>query len=341
MKKIILNLLIGLNLLALGLVLLLVACGQQVSTTYDNGIPYPTKDVVFQLDALNSPDQVFPTVEASSTSAGRNRAKEIAVNAYWQAGINLGYFEGFDPVLSSFRSDTLTAIGSNEYTFQNSYPADTAIPYKGLITHLTAESRYLVKVWGIRPGESSYRRWVYGDFISPEVGSIIIDPYIMWTSTHDMPMTIKFDYNASLIDTKTCTGGVTGSWSGSGFSTREVIGSSYFFVSEDNSDPNNTIVTYKVYESSTYESLGLNLYYINYGKFNRDTNRLHGRMLDNGYPSDDPDSGLMFIDTANFVSLEGAVPSNIDASSMTVPATPEASYASWPASSVFPETPTF
>ena len=85
----------------------------------------------------------------------------------------------------------------------------------------------------------------------------------------------------------------------------------------------------------------VDLYYFNYGKFNRDTQRLHARMLDNGYPLDNPDSGLMLIDTENFVSLEGTVPANIDASSMTFATTPEADYAAWPASSVFPETPTF
>lgn len=313
---------------------LVVGCGQTTKeeAAYTNQIPFPTKDVVFQLDDLN--------VSASSVSSllslvPRNRAEELVTNAYAQAGIDLGYFEGFDPVLSTFRSQTLTTIATNEFTFTATYGG--TIPFKGHINYLTTEAKYIVKVWGIRPGEASYRRWLYGDLINTTKGTIIIDPYIMWTSTHSYPMSIKFSYDATDATTKVCTGGATGKWSASS----EIIGSSYFYCKEDNTDPNNTIVTFQMYQERTNEVTGASILDKLYGKFNRDTKRLYGRNWNNGYPSENPDSGLLYVSVEAYTTIEGEVPSNLNVSSMDFPATPEADFAAWPATSEFPAEPDF
>jgi len=303
------------------------------TTLYNNDIPFPTSAVVFQLNDLSGSSA--SSIRSFST---RNRGQELVTDAYAQAGIDLGYFEGFDPVLSTFRAQTLTAIATDEFTFEDSYGhAEGDIPFKGHVQYVSAESKYLVQVWGIRPGETEYRRWLYGDFVSTSEGSIIIDPYIMWTSTHDYPMTIKFQYDATIAETKICTGGATGTWNAS----KEVIGSSYFYCMEDRSDPSNTIVTFQMYQHTTNETSGVAILNKLYGKFNRDTERLNGRFWTDAYPLDNPDSGLLYVNTETYATIEGTVPSNVDASSMTFPATPEAGFAAWPDTSEFPATPTF
>ena len=303
------------------------------TTLYNNGIPFPSKDVVFQLDDLNP-----SSASGAKAMSTRSRNEELVTDAYAQAGIDLGYFEGFDPVLRTFRSQTLTTLATDEFTFVSTYGAGAnAIPFKGHVEYLSAEAKYIVKVWGIRSGESSYRRWLYGNLISSMEGSIIIDPYIMWTSTHDYPMTIKFSYDATQADTKICTGGATGKWSASS----EVIGSTYFYCVENDSDPGNTLVIYRMYQNITNEGAGISIMNRTYGKFNRDTKQLHGRMWTNGYPSEDPDSGLLYVNTETYATVEGTVPANLDASSMDFPATPEAGFAAWPATSEFPSSPSF
>ncbi|NQU18510.1 MAG: hypothetical protein HQ564_10670 [Candidatus Saganbacteria bacterium] len=307
---------------------LFLGCGKQVTTTSDNGIPFPSKDVIFQLDDLSAASSSSLKTKAAS------RAQGLVTSAYAQAGIDLGYFEGFDPVLSTFRAETLTSIGSNEYTFVSTYGAgSSAIPFKGLVEQKAAN--YIVKVWGIRPGESSYRRWLYGDLINANRGSIIIDPYIMWTSTHDYPMTIKFAYDATTTGTKVCSGGARGSWSAS----NEVVGSTYFYCSENDNDSSNTIVTFKMYQNATNPATAISIEDMLYGKFNRDTERLQGRDWTDGYAT--RDSGLLYVDVTTYGTLSGTVPSNIDASALIFPVTPEAGFAAWPATSEFPSSPTF
>jgi len=340
MKK---NLSIFAFLFALGFVLLLVGCEEvnpvpstttSSTTTTTNQIPFPAKGVVFNLDDLG----VRTSSGLIAFLQSRDRNRELVVNAYAQAGIDLGYFEGFDPVLSTFRAQTLTTIGTNEFTFVSTYAAGSGdIPFKGHIEHQPANNKYLVQVWGIRPGESTYRRWLYGDLVSTLEGSIIIDPYIMWTTTHDYPMTIKFDYDATQSNTKICSGGATGKWSASS----EVIGSSYFYCVENDSDLSNTIVTLSMYQNRTNEVSGVSILDKLYGKFNRDTYELYGRGWNDGYPLDDPDSGFLFVNTQTYATIETTVPSNLDISSMSFPATPEAGFAAWPATSEFPALPTF
>ena len=300
-------------------------CGQVAESPTGNDIPFPSKNVVFQLNDL------------SSSSIGileeYTRARGLVSSAYAQAGIDLGYFEGFDPVLSTFRDQTLTSIATNEFTFQDTYSTgESGIPFKGQINKIS-DDQYIVWVWGIRPEESSYRRWLYGDLVNTLKGSIIIDPYIMWTSTHDYPMTIKFEYDATETGTKVCTGGATGKWSASS----EIIGSTYFYCKEDNSDTSNTIVTFQMYQNTTNETTGIGIIDMLYGKFNRDTERLHGRDWTDGYA--ESDSGLLYVNTETYATIEGTVPSNVDASGMTFPSTPEAGFAAFPDS--FPTTPTF
>jgi hypothetical protein len=292
--------------------------------SYDNGIPFPSSSVVFNLDDLSGPISARTAVFA--TDEGYTREGGLARNAYLQAGIDLDYFEGFDPVMSTFRSETLVALSSNESTFEGTYGGD--IRYKGLV--VTSESNYIVKVWGIRPGDSGYSRWVYGDFINSSKGTLIVNPYVMWTSTHAYPMAIRFEYDAATAGTKVCTGGATGRWD----STTSIEGSTYFYCLEDNSDPSNTIVTFQMYSRDNV--IGLDMLY---GKFNRDERRLHGREWCAGYAT--PDSGLLYVNTATFTTAEGSVPANIDASAMTWAVTPEASYADFPAASEFPLAPTF
>lgn len=312
------------------LIFTIFGCGSSTSSsTYDNGIPYPTSDVVPYLSDMSA--------EASSRSLriivqGDVTSGALANNAYAQAGIDLGYFEGFEPVMTTFRQDTLTALGSNESTFEGTYGGND-IAYKGVV--VTSESNYVVKIWGIRPGEEDYRRWVYGDFIDANRGTLIIDPYINWNTTHDYPMTIKFQYDASVSGTKVATGGAAGQWS----ETSTVIGSTYFYVAEDDSDTSNTIVTYKMYQNTTNETTGVSIMDKLYGKFNRDEMLLHGREYTTGYSS--PDSELLYVNVSTGASLETAVPSNIDASSMSFPATPEADYAEFPATSEFSSSPPF
>ncbi|MFC1511263.1 hypothetical protein ACFL5U_02625 [Candidatus Margulisiibacteriota bacterium] len=318
-----------LGFLGLLLVVIIYGCGQLTSSTSsDNGVPFPSEDVVFQLDELSE-----ATASSSlKAQAASTRAEGLVGSAYAQAGIDLGYFEGFDPVLTTFRTETLTTLSSNESTFEGTYSTDD-IAFKGKV--ITSESNYIVKIWGIRPGQSDYRRWVYGDFINANQGMFIIDPYIMWTSTHDYPMTIKFSYDAATTGTKVCTGGATGKWSASS----EIIGSTYFYCKEDDSDTSNTIVTFKMYSNATNESTGVSILDKLYGKFNRDENRLHGRDWTNGYA--ESDSGLLYVNTETFATVEGTVPDNVDASSMSFPATPESDFAAWPAISEFPVTPDF
>ncbi|MBU0672532.1 MAG: hypothetical protein KJ732_05850 [Candidatus Margulisbacteria bacterium] len=337
------NILITLCLaFCLFLVILTVGCEEVVqvpttttttaTTTTTNIVPFPSKSVVFQLSDLSSSSSSMIFAQS------RNRNRELVVNAYAQAGIDLGYFDGFDPVLSTFRNQTLTTIASNEFTFVSTYGAGaTGIPFKGHVEYQAANNKYLVQVWGIRPGESAYRRWLYGDFVSSLEGSIIIDPYVMWTSTHNYPMTIKFAYDATQTGTKICTGGATGKWSASS----EVVGSSYFYCVEDNSDPSNTIVIFKMYQERTNEATGISILDKLYGKFNRDTKQLYGRGWNDGYPSDDFDSGYLYVNTETYATIETAVPADLNISSLAFPTTPEASSAAWPATSAFPATPTF
>ncbi len=314
-------------ILATSLILFLGCGKRQAASTYDNGIPFPSKDVVFQLDDLDSASSSSLKTKAVS------RAQGLVTSAYAQAGINLGYFEGFDPVLSTFRQETLTTIASNEYTFVGTYGGSSDISYKGHVTQNSAG--YLVKIWGIRPGESSYRRWLYGDLVNDNKGSIIIDPYIMWTSTHSSPMTIKFDYDATQSGTKICTGGATGNWS----ATNQITGSTYFYCKENDNDPNNTVVTFQMYQNTINPATAVSIIDKLYGKFNRDTERLHGRDWTTGYSTND--SGLLYVNVTTYATIAGTVPSNIDASSMTYPATPEADFAAWPATSEFEASPTF
>lgn len=313
--------------------LMFAGCGSESSETAavisNDDIPYP-QDVLFALDELN------PETEASSLGLGKDSALHgrewmLASNAYAQAGIDLGYYEGFEPVLDTLRMVSLTAYSADEATFTGEYGD---IPFKGVVDREADKSHYYVMVWGIRPGDTSYSRWVYADLLSETRGTLIINPYVMWTSTHSYPMTIKFVYNASSSGIKEVTGGAAGKWN----DASEEDGSSYFYVKEDDTDPSNTIVTFQLYSKKVGGAVNES-----YGRFNRDTKFLHGREYDGSYTSGnvDPDSGMLYVNMTTFTAEGGTVPAMIDASGLAYPSVPDADYAEFPSTSIFPAEPTF